>query len=55
MAQNTSNKKQVSNTNDSKNRRGNTERTSNQGCKEASGGSKDTNNRGHRKGGEEKL
>jgi hypothetical protein len=49
MAQNTSNKKQVSNTND-KNRKGDTDRTSNQGRKQASGGSKATNNQGRPKG-----
>jgi len=44
---NNSNKKQVNNTKD---RKGDTGRTSNQGQKAASGGSTNTNNRGHRKG-----
>jgi len=50
MARNTNDKKQVSNSNNKKDRKGDTERTSNQGRKEASGGSAETNNRGHRKG-----
>ena len=49
MAQNTGTKKAASNTND-KNRKGDTERSSSQGRKAASGGNKETNNRGHRKG-----
>jgi len=49
MAQNTSNKKQVSN-NTTKERKGDTGRTSNQGQKAASGGSTNTNNKGNRKG-----
>jgi hypothetical protein len=48
MAQNNTDKKQVSNTRD-KNKKGDTDRTSNEGRKAASGGSKETNNRGHRK------
>ena len=49
MAQNNRDKKQtVQNTSD-KTRRGDTDRTSNQGRKEASGGDKNTNNQGHPK------
>ena len=48
MARGDSNKKQVSNP--VKPRKGDTDRTSNEGRKEASGGSRDTNNKGHRKG-----
>jgi len=48
MAQNNANKKQVSNT--SKDRKGDTGRTSNQGRKASSGGSTNTNNKGNRKG-----
>jgi hypothetical protein len=48
MRQNSSNKKQVSN--NSKDRKGDTGRTSNQGRKTASGGSTNTNNKGIRKG-----
>jgi hypothetical protein len=50
MAQNNSNKKQVSNSNHQKDRKGDTGRTSNQGRKEASGGNKNTNNQGRPKG-----
>ena len=53
MARNNSENKQVSNNNSKtssiKDRKGDTERSSNQGRKEASGGSKETNNRGHKK------
>lgn len=49
MAQNNTNKKQVSNSNN-KDRKGDTGRTSNQGRKSASGGSANTNNRGNKKG-----
>ena len=53
MAPDNSDSKQVSNnnskTNSIKDRKGDTERTSNQGRKEASGGSKEANNRGHKK------
>ena len=49
MAQNNS-KKQVSNTNESKVRKNDTGRTSSQGRKEASGGSRNTNNQGRPKG-----
>ncbi|HEU4633790.1 MAG TPA: hypothetical protein VFS22_07395 [Flavisolibacter sp.] len=48
MARNTSNKKQVSNSN--KDRKGDTGRTSNQGRKQASGGRTETNNQGRPKG-----
>jgi hypothetical protein len=48
MRQNTSNKKQISN--NSKDRKGDTSRTSNQGRKAASGGNTNTNNKGVRKG-----
>lgn len=44
---NNSSKKQV---NDTKDHKGDTGRTSNQGQKMASGGSANANNRGHRKG-----
>ena len=47
MAKNASNKKQDIKHN--KSRPGDTDRTSSQGRKSASGGSKETNNRGHRK------
>lgn len=53
MERGNDNKKQVSNINDTnkiKERRGDTERSSSQGRKAASGGFKETNNRGHRKG-----
>jgi hypothetical protein len=49
MEQNNANKKQASN-NNTKDRKGDTGRTSNQGRKASSGGSTDTNNRGNRKG-----
>lgn len=49
MAQNNAGKKQVSN-NNTKDRKGDTGRTSNQGRKASSGGSTNTNNRGNRKG-----
>ncbi len=54
MGQNKLNKKddqplQTKNANE-KNHKGDTERSSNQGRKDASGGSKDTNNRDQRKG-----
>jgi hypothetical protein len=57
MRNENSNKKQVSNQpiTSSKDRKGDTSRTSNQGRKESSGGEKNTNNRGHEKGGEEKM
>jgi hypothetical protein len=47
MAKNASDKKQVGNSN-VKNRKGDTTRTSSQGRKTASGGIKETDNRGHR-------
>jgi hypothetical protein len=50
MAQNKAEKQQTSNTANSKTRKGNTERTSDGGRKAASGGSTNTNNRGHKKG-----
>lgn len=52
MAQNKAEKQQASNnqTNKNKTRKGDTERTSDQGRKSASGGSTNTNNRGHQKG-----
>jgi hypothetical protein len=49
MRQDTGTKKQAANKND-KNRKGDTERTSNQGRKASSVGIKETDNRGHRKG-----
>lgn len=49
MAQNNSDKKQVSNSNKNKVEKGDTSRTSNQGRKLSSGGSANTNNRGNRK------
>jgi hypothetical protein len=49
MRQDSGIKKQTGNKND-KNRKGDTDRTSNQGRKASSGGIKETDNRGHRKG-----
>lgn len=49
MRQDTSTKKQAANKNH-KTRKGDTDRTSNQGRKASSGGIKETDNRGHRKG-----
>jgi hypothetical protein len=46
---NRGNKKQVSNNSMNNDRRGDTDRTSNQGRKTASGGRANTNNRGHQK------
>lgn len=53
MARNTDNKKQTTNTGHTtgKNRKDNTDRTSSQGQKVASGGSKNTSNQGHKRGG----
>ncbi|MFL5739748.1 MAG: hypothetical protein ACJ75B_05990 [Flavisolibacter sp.] len=48
MAQNQSNKKQITNT--KKDRKGDTTRSSSQGRKQASGGSTRTNNQGRPKG-----
>ena len=52
MAGNTTDNKQTTGNNKSikKDRKGDTERASNQGRKETSGGSAETNNRGHKKG-----
>ena len=52
MGQNKLDKKPASNnkTESAKNQKGDTGRSSNQGRKEASGGSANTNNRGHEKG-----
>lgn len=51
MARNKNDKQQVSNTNTGKGRKGDTNRSSDQGRKVASGGSRNTNNRGQQKGG----
>lgn len=53
MARNKNDKQRVINTSNNTNtkgRKGDTERTSSEGRKQASGGSKDTNNRGQQKG-----
>lgn len=50
MARNNPVKKQASNPNSNKQRKGDTDRTSSQGRKEASGGSTNTNNQGRPKG-----